>query len=268
MILNFNCRINNLIKSNVNDYLIFFSNKKIIIQNNKTQDNNIKQISAIGNCLGGFFENGKIVYYTENCIYEIFNDNIKKICEKNNFDCIFYHNDKIYVISEKNIDIITSSISTIPVLNRGICVRSIFYNNNLWLSYENGSICVIKNINTENFKIDEIINMSENITSFDVSNEKIVISYFSKKIAICTIRGENFIYTEIKYNPKIIKFWKNHIICLDSENNLFLLNLNLKVLYCENYQGNLIFFEVIEDVLYEIYENIIVLQKDIIQYIK
>lgn len=264
MILDFKCKINNIISS-CDNKIIFFSNKNIIIYNMKTQED--EHIKAIGNCLGGFVENDNIIYFTDEFIYNIVNSDIKKISEKKKFDNIFYRNGKIFCISENYINIITKSTLTISVLNRGICVGSIYYNNRLWLAYENGSICILDDLNTQNINLLEIINMSENITSFDVTNDKIVISYFLKKIAICDTTGKNFIYTEIKYNPKIIRFWKNHIICLDSENNLFLLNLNLQLMYCENYQGNLIFIEIINDVLYEVYENTVVLQKDIIQYI-
>jgi hypothetical protein len=125
-----------------------------------------------------------------------------------------------------------------------------------------------KDTSNSSISVSEIIKMDESISSFDIFNDLICIAFFDKKIAVCDSKGNNFKYTEIKFNPKIIKFWKMHILCLDGENNLFLLDINLKILYCENFENNLISFDIIDDLMYQIYKDgTIIIQENIKEYI-
>lgn len=263
MIIRNNFQINNLIYEN-DIYIIFCDNKISIYDVNL----NKKDYDLPGKIIGGYNFKNSIIFYTEKIVYKVDSlGNHQKICDKKSMDLISIFNDQLLIINEKTIsfyNIDSLKIKDCTIIDRGICVKSVIWNNELFLGFENGSILILENINNNN----EIIKMNESITSFDVRDNFLCIGFFDKKISISDLKGNNFKYTKIKFSPKYIKFWKMYVLCLDEENNLFLLDNNLNILYIENFENNLSFFNIFNDLLFLVYKDgTVIVQKDIKDYI-
>lgn len=243
------------------DCTLFFFDKGCEIWGTDTRTLNLPH-----KALGVYIKSNIIYYYTDvNVFSTTFTGDIVKLCSKETLDCIIFLENIFYLVNDKHVVIYNyrgEMTHSVNLIHKGVCAKGV-YEDVLYLAFEDGSICYI-----QKNKLTEIIKMDENITSFDVQNQMMCIAYFYKKIAICDTKGENFKYTEISFTPKIIKFWKEHITVLDEENNFFLLNQNLKILYCENYENKLSFFEVQKDKLFLVMKSGTVISTDnITEYI-
>ncbi|WUR02567.1 F-box/WD40 repeat domain-containing protein [Vairimorpha necatrix] len=252
-------RINGIFKDK--NLTAYFCNKCCVIK-----EPFYKEIKLEHNPLGGYIKDDKFLYYTKDKIYSLDiskEDLSKEVCKKESLDFVLFLNDKFIVISDKEIQIYRNLVlSQVYPVKRGVCVGAI-QDDKLYLAYEDGSVCCL-----EDNKLVEILKMDENILSFDVSGNKICISFFNNKLAACDKSGINFLYTEVSFIIKTARFWKDHIVTLDEENNFSLFDLNLKIIYNENYEGRLSNFEIKEDVLYLIMKNnTIIITEEIKEYI-
>ncbi|EOB15140.1 hypothetical protein NBO_8g0005 [Nosema bombycis CQ1] len=178
----------------------------------------------------------------------------QKDIEKENLDYVVLTENRLLIIKSNAIQlysVLDCKVQNSIESNDGLCVDHVFYNDILFLAFENGCVKTYEEGELTILKI--FLEVNKMITSFDKNQYWTIIGTFCKFLIKFNDQGHLIKQTVLENHPIKIRIWNENIFILDSENNFIKLNSELELIHCRNYGGILKTFNVVDNEIVIIY---------------